>query len=138
MSTYAASIEVDVPVDVAYQHWTRVPMFPASIDDGVTRLGNRRYRRVTRIVGVQRDFDSTVREHLPGEKVGWTSVPDLPQEGAVTFEPPAPERSVVTVTLDIEPSTMVDEIAERGLIRRRLQASLEALSSALLPREAAV
>jgi hypothetical protein len=44
----------------------------------------------------------------------------------VTFESTEAERTVVTVTLDLEPSTMVEKIADRlGMIRRRLQASLE-------------
>ena len=57
MSTNVATIEVAVPVEVAYDEWTMLPMFPSFMDDvdSVTKLGNGRYRWVTRIAGVQRE-----------------------------------------------------------------------------------
>ena len=65
-------------------------------------------------------------EHVPGVKIAWTSVDGLPQEGAVTFEPAEADRTAVAVTLDLEPSSVVEKIADNlGMIRRRLQASLE-------------
>ena len=77
-------------------------------------------------LGVEWEFESEVAEHIPGVKIAWTSAHGLPQEGAVTFESTEAERTVITVTLDLEPSTMVAKIADRlGMIRRRLQASLE-------------
>ena len=50
MGTNVGSIEVAVPVEVAYDQWTTLPTYPAFMDDVecVKRLGNGRYRWVTR------------------------------------------------------------------------------------------
>ena len=67
MGTNVGSIEVAVPVEVAYDQWTTLPTYPAFMDDVecVKRLGNGRYRWVTRISGVEREFESKVAEHIP-------------------------------------------------------------------------
>ncbi len=126
MRTNSASIEVDVPVEVAYGRWAMLPGFPAFMDDvdSVTRLGEGHYCWVTRIAGVRREFESRVDAQGPGEIV-WTSVHGLPQEGSVTFEPVGLGRTVITARLDLNPGTVLEKAADRlGLVRRRLRSSL--------------
>lgn len=128
MRTNVASIEVDVPVDAAYDRWTRHPRFSAFMDDvdNATQLGDRHSRWMTRFAGVQREFESTVGEHLRGQKIAWTTLRGWPHEAAVTFEPVGADRTVITVSIDHQPNSIMERVADRlGLIRRRLQASLE-------------
>ena len=128
MRRNVASIEVDVRVDVAYDRWTQHPRFSAFLDDveSATELGDPQSRWITRLAGVQREFESTVGEHVRGEKVAWTTLRGWPYEAAVIFEPAGGDRTVIMVTLDHEPNTILERVADRlGLTRRRLHASLE-------------
>lgn len=128
MSTNLATIDIDVPVEVAYDQWTNLQLFPAFMDDveEVTRIGPGHHRWLTKIAGVQREFETQVVDHVPAERIVWTSTDGVDHEGEVTFESVADDRTGITVRLDLDPATMVEQIADQfGVVRRHLQASLE-------------
>lgn len=128
MSTNLATIDVDVPIEVAYDQWTILQMFPAFMDgvDTVKKLGAGRHRWAIKIAGVEREFESQVVEHVPAEKIAWSSTEGTQHEGEVTFEPIDDERTTITVQIDLEPSTVMEHLADQlGVVRRRLQTSLE-------------
>lgn len=128
MSTNLATIDVDVPVEVAYDQWTMLQMFPVFMDDvdAVTKIGKGRHRWVTKIAGVEREFESEVVDQTPAQRIAWSSVDGLQHEGEVTFEPVDDERTTITVCLDLEPNTATEHLADKlGVVRRRLQTSLE-------------
>ena len=117
-----------MPVEVAYDQWTMLQLFPAFMDDvdTVTKLGAGHHRWVTKIAGVERKFESKVVDHIPAERIAWSSTEGLQHEGEVTFEPVDDERTTITVCLDLEPNTVVEHLADQlGVVRRRLQTSLE-------------
>ena len=103
-------------------------LFPAFMDDvdTVTKIGDGRHRWVTRIAGVEREFETKVVDHIPTERIAWTTVDESSHEGEVTFEAVDKTRTLITVCLDLEPTTTIERIADQlGVVRRRLQTSLE-------------
>ncbi len=128
MGTNLATIDIDVPVEVAYDQWTNLHMFPAFMGDvdRVTKIESGRHQWVTKINGVERQFDSRIVEHVPEERIAWTSVDGVEQDGEVTFERMDDERTRISICVDLEPRTMVEQVADQlGVVRRHLQSGLE-------------
>ena len=71
MSSITESVDVDVPVPTAYNQWTQFETFPAFMDgvDQVRQVDDTHTHWVTRIGGVAREFDATITEQLPDERV---------------------------------------------------------------------
>jgi uncharacterized membrane protein len=81
------SIDVDVPVSTAYNQWTQFETFPKFME-GVERIDQitpTKTHWVTKIAGVQREFDAEVTEQHPDERVAWTTENGTHQSGVVTF-----------------------------------------------------
>ncbi len=128
MGTNLATIDVDVPVEVAYDQWTNLHMFAAFMSDvdRVTKTEGGRHQWVTKINGIERQFDTQVVEDVPEERIAWTSVDGVEHDGEVTFDRISDERTKISILVDLDPSTMVEQVAEQlGVVRRHLQSSLE-------------
>lgn len=99
MSEVEESIEVDVPVRTAYNQWTQFETFPLFMD-GVRRVeqvDEALTHWVTKIGGVDREFDAEITEQVPDKRIAWVSVGgETEQSGVVTFHPVDPTRTAVT------------------------------------------
>src|SRR4051812_30197342 len=88
MSQVEESIHVNVPVRTAYDQWTQFETFPRFMD-GVERVEQRTdtlTHWITRIDGVQREFDAEITEQIPDERVAWTTIAgEARQAGVATF-----------------------------------------------------
>lgn len=87
MSNVTESIDVNVPVRVAYDQWTQFETFPQFME-GVERIDqvtDTRTHWVTKIGGVEREFDADITEQHPDERVAWRSTTGPDQAGVVTF-----------------------------------------------------
>src|ERR687891_788131 len=81
------SVDVAVPVSTAYNQWTQFETFPKFMD-GVERIEQvtpTRTHWVTKIAGVQREFDAEITEQHPDHRIAWRSVEGTPHAGVVTF-----------------------------------------------------
>ncbi|MFD9421033.1 SRPBCC family protein, partial [Streptomyces goshikiensis] len=123
------SIEVDVPVRTAYTQWTRFETFPLFMDgvQRVEQVDETVTRWVTRIGGVDREFEAEITEQVPDERVAWVTVGrETEQSGVVTFHPIHPTRTQITLRMDFNPDGLAENIAERlGLIDRHVTGDLK-------------
>lgn len=89
MARVQESIEVDVPVATAYNQWTQFESFPEFMTgvESVTQQQEDTSHWVTRIGGVQREFDTRIVEQVPDQLIHWRSVDGKAVEGIVRFEP---------------------------------------------------
>ena len=73
-------------------------LFPAFMDDvdAATKIGNGHHRRVTKIAGVEREFETRVVDHVPAEWIAWKSVEGLQHDGKVRFDRVDAERTAIT------------------------------------------
>jgi len=127
MSTNVTSVDVDVPIAVAYDEWTRLERFPAFVDDlaSVTETEHDQHHWVTKMAGVEREFDTRIVGKIPQQRIEWVNVDGVDHRGAVTFESSSPERTTITVELDLSPSTVVEAVADSlGLVNVRLRSGL--------------
>ncbi|MCB5168817.1 SRPBCC family protein [Streptomyces bambusae] len=129
MSQVKESIEVNVPVRAAYDQWTQFETFPEFMD-GVERIEQRTdtlTHWVTKIGGVEREFDAEITEQIPDRKVAWVTVGgDTEQSGLVTFHPIDPSHTEVTLLMDFDPDGMAESIGDKlGFVDRQVKGDLK-------------
>ncbi|MFH8561790.1 SRPBCC family protein [Streptomyces sp. NPDC017988] len=128
MSKVEESIEVDVPVRTAYNQWTQFETFPEFME-GVQRIEQRTdtlTHWVTKIDGVEREFDATVTEQIPDERVAWTTVDgQAKQAGVVTFHRLDDARTKVMLQMEYAPEGLAETVGDKlGFVKRQVAGDL--------------
>ncbi|MFE9468976.1 SRPBCC family protein [Streptomyces virginiae] len=129
MSQVKESVEVNVPIRTAYDQWTQFESFPQFMD-GVQRIEQRSATLthwVTKIAGVEREFDAEITEQIPDTKVAWVTVGgQSEQSGLVTFQPIDPSHTQVTLMMDFDPEGMAENIGDKlGFVDRQVKGDLQ-------------
>jgi uncharacterized membrane protein len=128
MSTVEQSIDVEVPLRTVYDQWTQFESFPQFME-GVERIDqvtNTRTHWITKIGGVQREFDAEITEQHPDERVAWAAVDGPLQAGVVTFARLDPARTRVNLHMEFAPEGVVEKAGDKlGIVQRRVKGDLE-------------
>ncbi|MFF9204901.1 SRPBCC family protein [Streptomyces sp. NPDC014986] len=129
MSQVEESIEVDVPVRTAYNQWTQFESFPEFMD-GVERIEQRTdtlTHWVTKIGGVEREFDAEITEQIPDERVAWTTVSgEAKQAGVVTFHRVRDTTTKVMLQMDFDPQGVAESVGDKlGFVKRQVGGDLK-------------
>jgi uncharacterized membrane protein len=128
MASITKSIDVDVPVRVAYDQWTQFEEFPRFMEgvQEVQQLDDERLHWIAEIGGNQQEWDARITEQHPDERIAWTSTTGAKNAGVVTFHRISDMRTRVTLQLDYEPEGMVETVGDAlGVVDRRVQGDLE-------------
>ena len=105
------TIDVDVPVRTAYDQWTQFESFPAFLDEveSITQNDDTHTHWKVKVGGAEREFDATITEQHPDERVAWTSSDgDTKHAGVVTFHKLTDTSTRVTVQIDWEPEGFLE------------------------------
>jgi uncharacterized membrane protein len=128
MPRFEATIDVDVPIRVAYNQWTQFEEFPMFMD-GVERVVQRDDRTLdwtAEIAGQQREWTAEITDQTPDIRVAWKSVEGEHNAGAALFQPLGPDRTRITLRMDVEPQGPIDTIgANLGLLEGRVKGDLD-------------
>jgi ribosome-associated toxin RatA of RatAB toxin-antitoxin module len=122
------SIQVDVPVSAAYGQWTQFEDFPHFMGGvkEVRQLDDRRLHWVAEIAGVRREWEASVLEQVPDQKVAWAATSGATNAGAVRFEPAGAASTIVHLTLEYEPEGVVEQAGDKlGIVQRQVTSDLE-------------
>ena len=122
------SIQVDVPVGVAYNQWTQFADFPQFMGgvEEVVQLDDTRLHWVAEIAGVRREWDAEILEQVPDQKVAWAAVGGATNAGAVYFAPVGAGSTTVTLHLEYEPEGLVEKAGDAlNIVQRQAQSDLE-------------
>jgi uncharacterized membrane protein len=128
VSTIEESIDVKVPVRVAYDQWTQFEEFPRFMEgvESVTQMGDDRVHWIADIAGVRREWDATITEQHPDERVAWAATEGAENAGVVTFHRIDEETTRLMLQLDFEPEGFVEAAGDAlGFVRRRAAGDLE-------------
>ncbi|MCU1413335.1 MAG: cyclase [Microbacteriaceae bacterium] len=129
MAQVVQTIDVDVPVSDAYNQWTQFESFPQflSFVESINQIDNTHTHWTVDIGGVQREFDATITEQVPDDRVAWKSDGgEVKQAGVVTFHKLSDTSSRVAVQLDWEPEGFVEKAgALVGIDDRSVKHDLE-------------
>jgi uncharacterized membrane protein len=129
MANVEKSIDVDVPIRQAYDQWTQFESFPQFMNgvERITQLDDRHTHWVTKIGGVEREFDAEITEQHPEERVAWRSTDgESKHAGVVTFHKITDTTTRVMVQLDWEPQGVVEKVgAAVGVDDRQISADVK-------------
>jgi len=128
MSRFEESINVAVPVRVAYDQWTQFEDFPKFMDgvDSVQQLTDKTLRWTATIVGQKKEWTADIVDETPDTRIAWKSTEGAENAGAVTFRSLGPGETEVTLRLDAEPEGAIETAGDAlGFLRRRVHGDLE-------------
>jgi uncharacterized membrane protein len=128
MASITESVDVDVPINTAYNQWTQFESFPQFMAgvDKITQVDNTRLHWKTSIGGVHREFDATITEQHPDERVAWKSTDGTTHAGVVTFHRLSASQTRVTAQIDWQPEGLVEKAgAAVGVDDRQVSKDLE-------------
>jgi hypothetical protein len=122
------SIQVDVPVTTAYNQWTQFEDFPHFMG-GVKEVhqhDDQRLHWVAEIAGVRREWEATILEQVPDQKIAWAATEGATNAGAVRFEPVGAASTLVYLSLEYEPEGVVEQAGDKlGIVERQVTSDLQ-------------
>ncbi len=104
-------IDVGVPVDLAYDQWTRFTDFPGFMKkvEDVEQVSDEKLRWKAQIFWSHRTWESTIIEQVPDERIVWRSkAPKGHVDGAVTFHELAPDLTRILLVLEYHPQGLFE------------------------------
>jgi uncharacterized membrane protein len=128
MSTIEQSIDVNVPVRTAYNQWTQFEEFPTFMEgvEEVRQLDDTRLHWKTKVGGREKEFDATITEQRPDERIAWRASQGADQAGVVTFHRVDDDRTRIMLQLEAEPEGAVEKAGDAlGILKRRVKGDLE-------------
>jgi uncharacterized membrane protein len=128
MSAIAESVNVNVPVEKAYNQWTQFEKFPEFMEgvESVSQLDNTHLRWVAEIGGQRRAWEAEITEQVPDERIAWRATDGNGPDGVVTFEPVGPDETQITVEMTFEPEGVVEQLGSAvGSDSRQVKGDLE-------------
>ncbi len=128
MSTITESVDVDVPITTAYDQWTQFESFPQFMDgvEEIRQIDDTHNHWVIKVAGVTREFDATITEQHPEERIAWRADDGPNHAGVVTFHRLDDNKTRVTAQMDIDPEGFVENVADKaGILDRRIKADMK-------------
>jgi len=105
------SIDVGVPVEVAYNQWTQFTDFPSFMKkvENVDQVEDEKLHWKAQVFWSHREWDADIIEQIPDERIIWQSKgPKGHVDGAVTFHELSPEMTRILIVLEYHPQGMFE------------------------------
>src|SRR5437879_13804367 len=99
MAKIEHSVEVNVPLNTAYNQWTQFETFPQFMEGvkEVRQLDDKRLRWCAEVGGKEKEWDAMIGTQVPDQMVAWHSTSGADNAGSVTFEPLGADRPRLTL-----------------------------------------
>jgi uncharacterized membrane protein len=126
--TVEESIELDVPVRVAYDQWTQFEDFPKFMATvrSVEQLDDTHLHWRAVVAGREKEWDAEITEQVPDERIAWRSTGGVHNAGVVTFHRIADDRTRVMLQMDYTPESGAEEIVDSaGVVKLTAKANLQ-------------
>lgn len=128
MASIQKTIEVNVPVSMAYNQWTQFEEFPEFMDgiEEVKQLDDKSLHWKAKIGGKNEEWMAEIDEQIPDKRIAWHSTSGARNDGIVTFEPLGPTKTQVMLHLEYDPEGIVETVGDKlGFVTRRVEGDLE-------------
>jgi uncharacterized membrane protein len=121
------SIDVAVPIKVAYNRWTMFEDWPDFMHrvESVDQADDTTLSVSMKVWGLTRRFEAEIVEQRPDQRIEWNVSEGLSHTGVVTFHKLADRLTRIEVSLDFEPHGMLEKMG-RGMrfAKRAVRADL--------------
>jgi uncharacterized membrane protein len=128
MSVIEHTIDVDVPVRIAYDQWTQFESFPEFME-GVTRVvqqGDKSLEWTAEILGKEKTWTAEIVEQVPDQRIAWRSTSGALNAGIVTFQPTGENATRVTLRVEAEPDGPIETAGDfLGFLDRQVKGDVE-------------
>jgi uncharacterized membrane protein len=127
MAVVEKSIEIEVPVQTAYNQWTQFEQFPHFMEgvERVRQIAPDRLHWVADIGGRVKEWDARIVEQKPDERIAWRSESGVANDGIVTFHPTG-SGTRIDLAVEYEPDGFTEAIGDAlGFMSRRVEGDLE-------------
>jgi uncharacterized membrane protein len=128
MARYEHSIDVNVPLETAYNQWTQFEDFPKFME-GVKRVeqqGDTHLHWTAEIAGQERQWEAEISEQKPDSRIAWHSTTGAKNAGVVTFHYIDRDKTRVMLQIDYDPEGFVENVgAALGIVQRRISGDLQ-------------
>jgi uncharacterized membrane protein len=128
LASVSESIEVDVPVQTAYNQWTQFEEFPRFMEDveSVTQLDDAHLRWVAEVGGKRHEWKAEITHQEPDRRIAWRALDGKYVSGEVTFEPLGPDRTRIDVEFTYDAEGLAETLGSAvGMDARRVQGDLK-------------
>ena len=139
MSTVEQSIDIDVPVRVAYDQWTQFESFPKFMEgvEEVRQLDPTHLHWRAKVAGKDVEWDAVITEQIPDERVAWRATDGKANAGVVTFHRISDDTSRVMVQIEHETEGIMEKVGSAlGADTREVKNSLERFKELVENRDA--
>jgi uncharacterized membrane protein len=122
------TLDVNVPVSVAYNQWTQFEEFPEFMEgvEEVKQLSDTQLHWRANIGGKDTGWDVTIIDQIPDYRIAWRSTSGTPNSGAITFHTKDDDTTTILLELSYEPEGMVENVGDMlGLVERRVEGDLQ-------------
>jgi len=122
------SIDVNVPMETAYNQWTQFEEFPRFMEgvESVKQIDDKTLEWHANIAGNDEIWTAEIDEQVPNERIAWRSTSGARNDGIVTFTNVDDNTTRVTLSMDWEPSGVVQQAGDAlGFDDQRVRADLE-------------
>lgn len=127
MGQHTHSIDVNCPISTCYNQWTQFEEFPNFMEGvrSIRQMDDTHLMWDVEIAGVERQFNATITEQRPDERVAWTTTDGPYQAGVVTFHRLGETMTRVTLQMDFEPEGFVETAGDKlGFVSGRIEGDL--------------
>jgi uncharacterized membrane protein len=128
VATIEKSIEVDVPVSVAYDQWTQFEEFPRFMEGvkSVRQLDDTHLEWTAEIGGQEHTWRAEISHQEPDRLISWRALEGKYNSGKVTFESLGPDRARVDVEMTYDAEGLKEALGSAlGFDSRRVESDLE-------------
>lgn len=128
MANVTETIDVNVPVNTAYNQWTQFEEFPRFMEGvkSVEQLGDTHIRWHAEVAGRDKEWDAEITEQEPDMRVAWRSTAGAQNAGVVSFHRIDDDTTRVSLQMDVEPEGIVEDAGSAlGFLQRRVKGDLE-------------
>jgi uncharacterized membrane protein len=128
MDVIEKSIELEVPVDVAYNQWTQFEEFPNFMEGvkEVRQLDDKRLHWKAQVAGKAKEWDAEIVQQIPDQVIAWRSTSGTSNAGEVRFDKAPGGKTRITLVLTYEPEGVVEHVGDAlGAVSRRVEGDLK-------------
>jgi uncharacterized membrane protein len=127
-STIEQSIDVHVPVHVAYNQWTQFEEFPSFMEgvEQVTQLDDTHLHWKVNVGGKTKEWRAVITEQVPDQRIAWTNTTGARNAGVVTFHRLGDNHTRIMLQIDYEPEGLAENVGDMlGVVSSRVRDDLK-------------
>jgi uncharacterized membrane protein len=121
------AIDIAAPVTQVYNHWTDYEDWPEFMHriENAEMVDDTTVSFQAKIWGISKRFEAEIVEQRPDERIEWNVTEGYAHTGVVTFHPLSENLTRIDLSLDIQPSNIIDK-ASRGMrfVKRAVRGDL--------------